>query len=212
MPFLPAFNVREQALADDGPQAHGQLGADIALHVLGEQVGKAGDGPLGIAGVQAAEDQVPGFGGTQGHLGRFAVAYLAHQDGVRVLAQAVLQAVGKAQHIGTHLALADHRIGGPGEKVLDRLLDGDDAVAARLVQDVDDHRQGGGLARPGGAGHDDQPIADIGQALGQDGREAGPLEIGDGRRHQAQACPQLPADVEDVGPEAMKLAVYRQLE
>ena len=65
------------------------------------------------------------------------------------------------------------------EQVLDRLLDGDDAVAAGLVEQVDDHRQRGRLARAGRAGDDHQPVAQERELLGQRPRKAGPVEAGD---------------------------------
>ena len=39
--FAPRLDVGQQPLADDRPQAHGQLRPDVALGVLREQVGVA---------------------------------------------------------------------------------------------------------------------------------------------------------------------------
>ena len=66
---------------------------------MGEQVGEARNGPLGIAGVECGEDEVAGFGGTEGHLGGDSVADLADQDDVRVLAQPIFQSVGKGVNV-----------------------------------------------------------------------------------------------------------------
>ena len=142
------------------------------LRVLREQVGEAGDGPLGVAGVQGGEDEVAGLGGAQGHLGRLAVADLADQDHVGVLPQAVLAGRRRtsARRRPTSRCVTTE-FGRPREQVLDRLLDGDDAVAAGLVEQVDDHRQRGRLAGPGRPGDDHQPVAREGQPLGQ--RDAG---------------------------------------
>jgi len=56
VPFFAALEAGQQALADDRAQAQRQLRADVLLHVLREQVGITGDGPLGVAGVQLGED------------------------------------------------------------------------------------------------------------------------------------------------------------
>jgi hypothetical protein len=85
-------------------------------------------------------------------------------------------------------------------------------VAARFVEQVDDHRQGGGLARPGRAGHDDQAVARLGQPAGQVRREAGPGEVRDGVGHQPQARPDLAPGVEQVDAEPGQAAVALQVE
>ena len=99
VPLGPPLDAGQQPLADDRPQAHRQLRPHVPLHVLREQVGEAGDRPLGVAGVQGGEDQVARLGGAQRHLGRLAVADFADQDHVGVLPQPVLEAVGEGQHV-----------------------------------------------------------------------------------------------------------------
>ncbi len=72
-------------MADDGTQAHGQLGADVTLGVLGKEIAVARDGALGVAGVQRGEDEMAGLRGTKRHLRGFLVADLADQDDVGIL-------------------------------------------------------------------------------------------------------------------------------
>ena len=65
--------------------------------------------------------------------------------------------------------------GRPREQVLDRLLDGDDAVAAGLVEQVDDHRQRGRLAGAGRPG-DDRPARRAGTPAARPARRGKPAQ------------------------------------
>ena len=75
-----------------------------------------------------------------------------------------LEPVGEGENVPPDFALRHHRVGRLRIQVFDRLLDGDDAVTARLVEQIDDHRQGGGLPRAGHARDDDQPVTRLGPA------------------------------------------------
>ena len=109
--------------------------------------------------MDGAEDQMPRFGGHQRHLEGFGVAHFADQDHVRVLAHDVAQPVGEVRHVNAHLALVDDRLG-VRVQVFDRVLDGDDVERLGLVDDLDQRRQRGGLARAGDAGDQHQPAVE----------------------------------------------------
>ena len=84
--------------------------ANSLLRVLREEIGEARDRPLRVAGVQRGEDEVAGLRGGERHLRRVAIADFADQDHIRVLPQAVLQAVGEGQHVDADFALRDDRV------------------------------------------------------------------------------------------------------
>ena len=73
----------DEAHGNDAPEHHGELQADLALLVGGEDGDDAVDGFEGIEGMQGAEHQMPGFGGEQGGFDGFQVAHFADQDHVR---------------------------------------------------------------------------------------------------------------------------------
>ena len=83
----PAADAREQALADDAAQNTGEDRADLPLLRLLEELDIAGNRLGGVDRVHRRHDQMPRLGRLHGGLGRLAVAELADQDHVRVLAQ-----------------------------------------------------------------------------------------------------------------------------
>ena len=98
--------------------------------------------------VQRGEDEVAGLGRGQRRADRLHVAHLADEDHVGVLAQRGLEGEREGRRVGAQLALVDDaalvRV-----QELDRVLDGEDVLVARLV-DLVDHR--GERRRLAGAG------------------------------------------------------------
>ena len=78
-----------------------------------------------------AEDEVARLRGLDGDLDGLQVAHLADEHDVGVLAQRGAQRVGEAWVCAVHLALVDQAAVGLVDE-LDRVLDGDDVVGARV--------------------------------------------------------------------------------
>jgi hypothetical protein len=112
-----------------------------------------------VVGVHGGEHQVAGEGRLDGDLGGVRVADLAHHDLVRVVAQDGAQAPGE----GEALLLVHRDLQHAGQLVFHRVLDGDDLVLAG-VDLGQGGIQGGGLARAGGAGHQEHAVGLGGQA------------------------------------------------
>ena len=117
--------------------------------------------------MQRAEHQVAGERRLDGDVGHLAVTDLTHQDDVRRLAQHALERRAEGQPD----VLADLHLVDAVEVVFDRVLGGDD-LAVRRVEDVERRVQRGGLARAGGAGHQedavgtaDDPVEDVERVL-----------------------------------------------
>ena len=117
------------------------------------------------ARVRAAggEGEVAGLGEGEGGVHALAVAHLAEEDDVGVLAQGGAQGVVEAVGVVADLALGDEA-GGGFVDVLDGVLDGEDVLVAVAVDLVEDGGEGGGLAAAGGAGDEDEPLAHLGDA------------------------------------------------
>ena len=104
----------------------GDEGADRAGHEEGfdVHVEEAGDAADRIVGVKGAENQVTGEGGTNGNFGRFIVAHFADHDDVRITAEETAEKVGEGvADLGLDRALVH-----PGQLVLDRVFDGENAA------------------------------------------------------------------------------------
>jgi hypothetical protein len=82
---------------------------------------------------------------------RFEVAHLTDLDDVGVLAHGVAKRLCEPERVGAHLALVHDRHLMPVEE-LDGVLDGDDVQGAGPIDQVDERRQSGRLAGPGGPG------------------------------------------------------------
>lgn len=98
------------------------------------------------------------------------------------------------------------------KEIFYRLFHRDDAVPARLVQQVDEDRHGGRFARTGGPRKDDQAVLHKGQAFGQVRGKSRPGEIRNDRRHDPQAAAHLSSAVEQIGTEALDLAIQHHFE
>ena len=97
-----------------------------------------------VHGVQGGEHKVPGFRRRDGKVDGFQVAHFPDQDHVRVLAQHVLERVGKAVGVHIQFALVDerhvvvvHKLGGVFHR--------HDVNGLGAVDLVDHRRQRGGL-------------------------------------------------------------------
>ncbi len=143
---------------------------------------------------------MPGFGGRQDHGDGFAIAHLAHQDDVGILAQNAAQRAGEIRSVGADLDLLDDGIA-VGVHVLDRVLDGDDVIAAMGVDQVHQRGQRRALSAARGAGDQDQALSRLRQAA-QDRRQVQRFERRDLFRKQPEAARDGPALIVNVGTEA----------
>jgi len=134
----------QQALADQGVDAvgHGQ--------VVQPQTAQAGKGADGRVGVQGGQHEMAGGGGVQCCFGCFFVPDFADQDHVRVVAQEGRHGFGKIVSRGQ----VDLGLAGQGDQILDGVFHGEHVFAQKVQRGQTGH-QGRGLARPGGAGEQD---------------------------------------------------------
>src|SRR5436190_474631 len=103
--------------------------------------------------MERTEDQVAGEAGTDGHLGRFIVAYFADEHDVRVVAQHGAQAHGKVKTDPLmHLHLRD-----AGHLIFDGVFDGDN-FAVDLVELAEGGIKRCGLSAAGGACDEDDSV------------------------------------------------------
>src|SRR5208283_3905774 len=114
------------------------------------------NGFRGVQGVQGREHQVAGFGGEQGRGDGFQVAHFTDQNHIGVLTKAGTQGGREVGGVDFHFALVDETALVAVQK-LDRVFNGNDVIGAVGVDTVNHCRQGGGLARTGGSGDQDQP-------------------------------------------------------
>ena len=157
-----AVGARQQRLTDDAFEHERQLRPDLALLVRREDVDDAVDRLRRRVRVQRGERQVPGLGDAQRRLDRLEVAHFADEDDVGILAQRGAQRGGEAVRVGVDLALVDETALVLVD-VLDRILDGDDVLAALGVDLVDHRRQRRRLAAAGRAGDEHQAARPLGQ-------------------------------------------------
>src|SRR5262249_5638360 len=182
----------------------GELDANLLLLGGREGVDDPVDGLGSALRVERGEHQVTGLGGGQGQADGLEVPHLADQDHVRVLAQRGPQRRGERLGVGADLALVHQAVLGLVHE-LDRVLQRDDVLLPRRVDQVDHRGQRGGLAGAGGAGDQDQPVLPQRQRL-HDLREVELLEGADLGRDDAEDGPFPVSLVEDVDPEAGALA------
>ena len=150
--------------------------------------------------MQGREHEVPGLGRGQRGRHRLEVAHLADEDDVGVLPQHRLERPVERLGVGAHLALVDHALLVAVQE-LDRVFDGHDVLFARLVDLVDHRGQGGGLARAGRPGDEDEAarlLVRIVQRLGKTQL----FELLDVDRDEAEGGAQAVALEVGVDPEA----------
>ena len=155
--------------------------------------------------MQGAEDQMARAGSHQGQLDGFQVAQFAHQDDVRILAQGAAQGSGKRLGMNADFTMVNQAVLALMHE-FDRIFDGDDMIAAVLVDVIHHGGERGGLARAGGAGDHDQTAvqhAELLQHVGERGVEL--LKVLEGEnfgRNLAEDCPDAILLVEEIGAEA----------
>ena len=169
-----AVGGRDQRLGHDALEADRQLGPDLALLGRREDVDDAVHGLRRVLGVQRGEDEVAGLGRGQGRADRLHVAHLADEDDVGVLAQRGLEAEREGRRVRPQLALVDDALLVVVQE-LDRVLDGEDVLVARLVDLVDDRGERRRLARARGARDEHEPARLLGEGA-DDRRHAELLE------------------------------------
>ena len=145
-----AADARQEALRDDALEDAREDRADRGLLDRGEELDQAADRLGRVDGVHRREDEVAGLGGLQRGLGGLAVAQLADQDHVRVLAERAAERLVEGLGVEPDLTLVDDAAL-VAVQDLDRVLDRDDVLAARLVDVADDRRERRRLAGAGRA-------------------------------------------------------------
>ncbi len=149
-----------------------------------------------VIGVQGREDQMPGLGDGQGRRDGLQVAHLADLDDVGILAKRRPQRAGEIVRVGPDFALDDHRAV-VTVHVLDRILDRDDVDGTSPIDLVEHGRHGRRLARPGRAGHEDEPVGPIDEVMADRWRPEH-FQRWDDIWHEAQCTRERPALEEEV--------------
>ena len=195
-----AVGARQQPLRDDALEHAGEDRAHLRLLRRREELDQPAERLGRVDRVHRREHEMAGLGGLERRLGGLAVAQLADQDHVGVLAQHAPEGLVERLGVDPNLALVDDALLVVVEE-LDRILDRDDVLPARAV-DVADHRgERGRLADARGAGDEDQPAMLVGQRLDA-GRQAQALEVGHRVRDDAEGERDLAALAERVDAEA----------
>ncbi len=134
--------------------------------------------------MKRAEHQVPGLGGLDRDADRLEVAQLADQDDVGVFAQRRAQRILERVGVRAHLALVDQAFLVRVHE-LDRILDRDDVILARLVDVVDHRAERRRLARARGPCHQHEPLVQ-GAQLQDERRQAQLFGGEDGRGYDPE--------------------------
>ena len=156
----PALSVLglEQHLSHDPLERLSEHRTHLVLLVRGKDI----DDPVHRLGrgirMQRSEHEVSGLGRCDPELDGFPVAHLPDQDHVRILAQRGPKRGGEALRIGTDLALIDQRLFVLVHE-LDRVLDGQDVIRPRFVDQVHHRRERRALPRPRGTRDENQTLA-----------------------------------------------------
>ena len=131
----------------------------VAL-VTGELVDDSVHGGRGAAGVECSEDKVAGLGGFERDARGLEISELADEDDIGVFAERGAERGREALGVAADLTLVDE-----GSlvlvDVLDRVLNGDDVDGSLAIDEVDERREGGGLAASGGPGDEDEAGAEL---------------------------------------------------
>ena len=151
-----------------------------------------------------------GLGCLQRGLGGLGVAQLADQDDVRILAEHAAERLLERLGVEPDLALVDDAAA-IGMQDLDRVLDRDDVLLARAVDEVEHRRERGRLAGAGRAGDEHEPAVLAGEAL-HARRQAERLEARDLDRDDAERERDRAALAEAVDAEAPAVDGVRDVE
>ena len=149
---------------DDALEHAGEDRAHLRLLDRREELDQPADRLGRVDRVHRREHEVAGLGGLQRRLGRLAVAQLADQDHVGVLAQRAAERLVERLGVEPDLALVDDAALVVVED-LDRILDRDDVLPARPVDVADDRGERRRLAGAGRARDEDEPAVLLGEPL-----------------------------------------------
>ena len=159
-----AADARQQPLRDDALEHAGEDRAHLRLLDRREELDQTADRLGRVDGVHRREHEVTGLGGLERRLGRLAVAELADQDHVRVLAEHAPERLVERLGVDPDLALVDDAARVVVED-LDRVLDRDDVLPARAVDVAEHRRERRRLADAGRAGDEDEAAVLLGEPL-----------------------------------------------
>ena len=126
-----------------------------------------------------------GLGCLKGGVRGLGVAKLADQDDVRILAEDATEGLLEARRVEPHLALV-HDAVAVGVEDLDRILHGDDVLTALAVDLIEHRRERRRLARPGGAGDEDETAMLLSESR-DPGRKAELVEARNHARDHAES-------------------------
>src|SRR2546425_6554966 len=138
----PTTDARQQRQAQHGLQRQRQLGADLLLPVLGEDVDDPVNRVRARARVQGREREMPRLRQGQHGLDRLDVAHLSDEHHVGALAEDAAQRPRERRRVTPHLALL-HAAQLVGVHELDRVLDRHDVLGVGRVDELDHRGQGG---------------------------------------------------------------------
>ena len=172
-----AADARQQPLRDDALEHAGKDRADCGLLDRREELDQAADRLGRVDGVHRRQHEVAGLGSLERGLGGLAVAQLADQDHVRVLAKRAPERLVERLGVEPDLALVDDAAL-VAVQDLDRVLDRDDVLAARPVDVADDGGERRRLAGAGRAGDEHEAAMLLGQPLDA-ARQVQAREVGD---------------------------------
>ncbi len=179
-----AVDARQQPLGHDALEDAREDRADLRVLDRREELDQPADRLGCVDRVHRRQHEVARLGRLKGRLRRLAVAKLADQDDVRVLPQRPAKRLVERVRVDADLTLVDDARLVPMED-LDGILDRDDVLASRSVDVTDDRGKRRRLARPGGAG-DENEAAVLACELLDAGGQAQAGEVGNGARNDAE--------------------------
>src|SRR5258705_8210382 len=191
---------RKQTLRNDVTERLGEAIAHALLIFHREGADDALDGFGGVNGVERRKNQVAGFGRFEGDFDGFAIAHFADKDDFGSLTECAAKRSRKRRRIAVEFALVNGRFFVAMEK-FDGVFNGEDVEGFFLVHSVDDGGKSGGFAGAGGAGDEDDAVAQAGDFL-ELGRQFQVVEVGNAIRNHAHDDGAGTALAEDVDAEA----------
>ena len=156
VPFdTTAADTRKQRLRNDAENRCRELRTNLVLLIRGKRVDDSVNRALGAGRMQRTEHNVSGFGRGDGGFDGFQVAHFADENHVGILPERAANRLRETRHVDADLALVDRR-----HFVFviefDRILNRDDVMIHRFIDEVDHAGQRRTLARPGRTRDDEQ--------------------------------------------------------
>ena len=139
-----------EGLGEHANEGSGELGSDLVLGVLWEDIDDTVDGGAGGVGMEGAEDDVTGFGSFNGGMDGFEIAHFTDEDHVGIHTERAADALFEAGDIDANFALVEEAFLVFVE-VLDGVFERDDMAIVVIVDEVEHACEGGGFARAGRA-------------------------------------------------------------